>query len=91
MNAKTDSKAIQVCWAPKKKKRDNLASVKQINQALEIKKSVFVLDLSLIEMQNKEFIFGPILSKVALLQCKTTTKKMSIQNFKWQSWFKRKH
>ena len=36
MNAKTDSKAIQVCWAPKKK-RDNLASVKQINQALEKK------------------------------------------------------
>ena len=35
MNAKTDSKAIQVCCAPPKK-RDNLASVKQINQALEI-------------------------------------------------------
>ena len=59
----------------KKKKKDNWASVKKISQALEIKKSTFVLGLSLIEMQNKEFIFGPILSKVALLQCKTTPKK----------------
>ena len=73
MNAKTDSKAIQVCWAQKKK--DNWASVKKISQALEIKKSAFVLGLSLIETQNKEFIFGPILSKVPLLQCKTTPKK----------------
>ena len=59
----------------KKKKKDNWASVKKISQALEIKKSTFVLGLSLIEMQNKEFIFGPILSKVALLQCKTTPRK----------------
>ena len=79
---------------PKKKKNKEIIGL-QLNKQSGSgdKKSAFVLGLSLVEMRNKEFIFGPILSKVALLQCKTTPKKkkLSIQNFKGQSWSKRKH